>query len=107
MTTGLVFADTVVLNSSHEQANGWLVYSVFSAIFCDYTRKIVPITGRAHSLYFWSFQQIIIERRGDRTTDLSIYTSTPPNLFIIHNKHNMNTIFIYIHTYMNCSSQVY
>ena len=29
---------------------------------------MVPITGRAHSLYFRSFQQIIIERRGDRTT---------------------------------------
>ena len=39
----------------------------------DYTRKMVPITGRAHSLYFWSFQQKRIERRGDRTTDLSIY----------------------------------
>ena len=37
------------------------------------TRKMVPITGRAHSLYFWSFQQKIVERRGDRTTDLSIY----------------------------------
>ena len=37
---------------------------------------MVPITGRAHSLYFWSFQEIIIERRGDRTTDLSIYPKT-------------------------------
>ena len=37
---------------------------------------MVPITGRAHSLYFWSFQEIIIERRGDRTTDQSVYPKT-------------------------------
>ena len=44
-----VFADTVVLHSSHEQ--------VLSTIFCDYTRKMVPITGRAHFLYFGVFKK--------------------------------------------------
>ena len=52
--------------------------NLFHALYLNtyihtYTRKMVPPTGRAHSLYFWSFQQKRIERRGDRTTDLSIY----------------------------------
>ena len=77
-----------------------------------YTRKMVHITGRAS--YFWSFQQKLIERRGDRT-DLSIYTRFSTDyykythhltLFIIHNKH-VYEHYIYIHTYMNCSSQLY
>ena len=70
------------------------------------TRKMVPITGRAHSLYFWSFQKLY---RGGETEQQTYHFIYGHNillrlqvhhltLFIIHNKHNMNTIFIYIHT---------
>ena len=92
----------------------WLQILVVSVI----TRKMVPITGRASSflvfLEFSTKSNRVEGRQNNRPINLPKVLHRQQvhylTLFIIHNKH-MNTIFIYtciyIHTYMNCSSQLY
>ena len=74
---------------------------------------------RAHSLYFWSFQKQNREDEGTEQQQQTYQFTQGYNIlhrlqvhhltltFIIHNKINIYQHYIYIHTYMNCSSQLY
>ena len=67
--------------------------------------KWFPLQGeRVHSLYFWSFQKQNREGGQNKKKQTYQFTQGYTVTFIIH---NINTILIYIHTYINCYSQLY